>query len=524
MRVNGRPIRDYLDFRFQAGGETDLVVDVRKRSGEDWELNIERDEAEAFGLSFEQIVPRQCANECLFCFCKGNPETARPSLFVRDEDVRLSFLYGNYTTLTSISGYNINTLDDSTDESAFFSSTVQSLFGVPGALYIEHFKTTKFSEELRLATPLGARIDWILGLFYDHENTPPAPGRTLAVNPTTGTSFGEFSDFIIPSHYSERAVFTDLTFRVTDRVDVQVGGRESENRQLGGLTVTGPYVPLFFGQPSPFLYPDIRVKESAFTYLVTPRFKISPDLMLYARLASGYRPGGPNLGANTSAQSSGLSTYKRDTTLNYEIGFKGDLLERRLSLDTSLYYIDWKDIQLQLLDPVSGVTYYANGSRAKSQGLELSVTARPVQRLSLAGWAAWNTAKLTESFPAGSYAVGSSGDRLPYSSRFSGYLSAEQGFPVTDRMSGSVGATVSYVGAREGVFGNIFAPARQAFPGYTKIDLHAGLTYGSWAGSFFINNLTDKRGLIGGGLGAFNATEFNIIQPRTLGAVVTKTF
>src|SRR5437667_9470355 len=102
MRVNGRTVRDYLDFRFQASGENDVVAEVRKSTGEDWELNIERDEAEEFGLSFEQIVPRQCANECLFCFCKGNPETARPSLFVRDEDVRLSFLYGNYTTLTSI--------------------------------------------------------------------------------------------------------------------------------------------------------------------------------------------------------------------------------------------------------------------------------------------------------------------------------------------------------------------------------------------------------------------------------------
>jgi putative radical SAM enzyme (TIGR03279 family) len=102
IRVNGRVVRDYLDFRYQSSGENELVLDVRKRSGEDWELNIERDESEDFGLSFEQIVPRQCANECLFCFCKGNPETARPSLFVRDEDVRLSFLYGNYTTLTSI--------------------------------------------------------------------------------------------------------------------------------------------------------------------------------------------------------------------------------------------------------------------------------------------------------------------------------------------------------------------------------------------------------------------------------------
>ena len=102
IRVNGRPVRDYLDFRFQTGGETELTLEVRKQSGEDWELEIERGETEDFGLSFEQIVPRQCANECIFCFCKGNPEDARPSLFIRDEDVRLSFLYGNYTTLTSI--------------------------------------------------------------------------------------------------------------------------------------------------------------------------------------------------------------------------------------------------------------------------------------------------------------------------------------------------------------------------------------------------------------------------------------
>lgn len=102
-KVNGRTVRDYLDFRFQTAGETELVFEVRKSTGEDWELQIERDEGEDFGLSFEQIVPRQCANECIFCFCNGNPADARPSLFIKDEDVRLSFLYGNYTTLTSIS-------------------------------------------------------------------------------------------------------------------------------------------------------------------------------------------------------------------------------------------------------------------------------------------------------------------------------------------------------------------------------------------------------------------------------------
>src|SRR3954462_10382477 len=102
IKVNGRVVRDYLDFRFQTGGETKIVLEVRKPNGEEWELDIERAEGEDFGLGFEAIIPRQCANECLFCFCKGNPEEARPSLFIRDEDIRLSFLYGNYTTLTSI--------------------------------------------------------------------------------------------------------------------------------------------------------------------------------------------------------------------------------------------------------------------------------------------------------------------------------------------------------------------------------------------------------------------------------------
>src|ERR671917_2442165 len=102
VKVNGRVVRDYLDFRFQTGGETELTLEVLKKGGEEWELEVERGEGEDFGLQFENIVPRQCANECLFCFCKGNPPDARPALSFRDEDVRLSFLYGNYTTLTSI--------------------------------------------------------------------------------------------------------------------------------------------------------------------------------------------------------------------------------------------------------------------------------------------------------------------------------------------------------------------------------------------------------------------------------------
>src|SRR5689334_21782373 len=102
IKVNGRVVRDYLDFRFQTAGETELVFEVRKKTGDDWEVELERGEGEDFGIQFEQIVPRQCANACIFCFCNGNPADARPSLSIKDEDIRLSFLYGNYTTMTSI--------------------------------------------------------------------------------------------------------------------------------------------------------------------------------------------------------------------------------------------------------------------------------------------------------------------------------------------------------------------------------------------------------------------------------------
>ena len=108
IRVNGRSVRDYLDFRFQTSGETEMTWIVKKVNGETWEIELDREEGEDLGLMFEQIVPRQCANECLFCFCKGNPDDARPSLFVRDEDIRLSFLYGNYTTLSSVTPDEMN--------------------------------------------------------------------------------------------------------------------------------------------------------------------------------------------------------------------------------------------------------------------------------------------------------------------------------------------------------------------------------------------------------------------------------
>jgi putative radical SAM enzyme (TIGR03279 family) len=100
--VGSHRLRDAIDWRFHTGGESEVTLTVEKGSGEMWELEVELDEGDDWGLEFESMIPRQCANDCVFCFIKQNPENARKPLFIKDEDIRLSFLHGNYTTMTSL--------------------------------------------------------------------------------------------------------------------------------------------------------------------------------------------------------------------------------------------------------------------------------------------------------------------------------------------------------------------------------------------------------------------------------------
>jgi iron complex outermembrane recepter protein len=274
--------------------------------------------------------------------------------------------------------------------------------------------------------------------------------------------------------------------------------------------------------PSPSIQPEEKTKVNAFTYLVTPRLKISPDLMVYARFASGYRAGGPNTLA-TVFQVPG--SFAPDKTQNYEIGFKGNALGEALSFDASLYYIDWKNIQLQVNDPVTGQGYVANASKAKSEGVELSIDAKPLDGMTIDAWIVWNEAVLTEDVPTISATFGNSGDRLPYASRFSGNVSLRQEFPLTGQVTGYAGASVTYVGDRVGEFASIYAtPERQIYPAYAQTDLRGGAKYDFWKFNLFVNNLADKRGQLSGGIGFTPANAFTYIQPRTVGLSVEKSF
>jgi iron complex outermembrane recepter protein len=421
--------------------------------------------------------------------------------------------------ITSLTGYNVNTLNNALDFTPLAGVLSNALFQVGGAPELNYNKTKKVTEEVRLRTPIGARLEWLVGAFYTHEDNQSIQ-QIVAADLTTGSTVGSLLNVDFPTTYAEYAGFTDLTVHMTERFSVQLGARESQNRQSYATTWVGPYVPIVLQVPSPLIPPRSDTKANAFTYLVTPQYRLSPDLMMYCRLASGYRPGGPNVNSTLNT----LPTFGPDKTENYEIGVKGDVLEHMLTFDASVYYISWKDIQLQLIDPVAHVAVYTNASRAKSQGLELAVQAQPVRGLRLAAWVAFNDAVLTQAFPATSPAYGAEGDRLPDGSRFSGNLSVDEDFPLTGALTGYVGAALSYIGDRQGVFTLRSAPERQTLPGYAKTDLHAGLRYGSWTANLYADNVTNRRGVLNGGLGTALPMDFYYIQPRTIGLLLSWTF
>lgn len=101
LSVNGTPLRDFLDWEFLTADES-FLLHVRLPGGEEIEYDIERPLDEPLGVALEPPRIRRCANRCDFCFVDGLPDGLRDVLYIRDDDYRLSFRYGNFATLTNL--------------------------------------------------------------------------------------------------------------------------------------------------------------------------------------------------------------------------------------------------------------------------------------------------------------------------------------------------------------------------------------------------------------------------------------
>jgi outer membrane receptor protein involved in Fe transport len=382
----------------------------------------------------------------------------------------------------------------------------------------------KWTQEFRLASAANQSLEWQVGAFYTHESSTIA--QTLPTFYIPGQEFSSlpaFENLALDALYKEWAAFAQVTYHFNSQWDLAVGGRWSENKQSADQSADGL---LLNSPPSPPTITSGDSTDTDFTYSIAPRWHVSQDTMVYGRIATGYRPGGPNV--LPPVVPPGIEThYKADKTTNYELGTRTDLLDRRLSIDVAAFLIDWKDIQL--LEFISPYSFNANGGTARSKGLEWTLGLTPVTGLTFTLTGAYVDAYLTSPAPD---AGGNEGDSLPFAPKWSTSLDGAYTWRAFGEFNAFAGATWSYFGSRFGDFSStpgatgLVPDVRPELPSYNTVNLRAGLDSGRWTFELYAKNIGDTRGITFYSNSATPNFGGSVVylQPRTIGAAVTARF
>jgi len=401
------------------------------------------------------------------------------------------------------------------------SALVTQLFGNArtrplSAVLPQTTSTDKFTQELRLVSAKSKAFDWLVGGYYTNEDSAIKQKITAVEAGTDDVATGIpiLADVALDSTYEEIAGFANATWHATPRFDLALGGRLSHNKQVASQRSDGPLA----GGPAQF--DDVKSSESPFTFSFAPRFEIGKSSSIYGRVATGFRPGGPNV-LPPAAPASVPRTYDSDRLTSYEVGLKaGGRPADKFSLDLAGYYLDWEDIQLFLIVNNFGIN--GNGGTAASKGFEIAASAFPTSGLTLSVNAAYTDAKLTQDTSAS--VGGKDGDPLPYVPDWSFGLNADYEWTVKSRTRTYVGGSLGYTGERPVAFNNRAADGsiRRA-DSYVSLNLRAGAYHGRWSVELYGKNLTNDLGVTSIGTAGplpNGALGLSLTRPRTIGLSV----
>lgn len=429
-------------------------------------------------------------------------------------------LQGELGGFTLVSSTTLQDMDASQgmDGSFGYGIALGAAFGIPdlGIKFAQGTTTHRLSQEVRArSTALDGRLEYEGGFYYTKEDdTNRIPGFT-PFSTTTGATY-PLPDIVkasIDTTYKEHSFFANATYALTPQFDVLGGIRYGSDKQH----YTQDYSGLLVG-PAP-VFIDSGSENNKTTYLATARYKPSATQAFYARVATGYRAGGPNAlppgGIGNAPQ-----TFQPDTLTSYEAGYKAVMDGGRLSVEAALFSTQWKDIQIQT--SAAGFNFLVNGGAARSNGAEASVMFFPVSGLSLRAAMGYTNAKLTEDAPA---AGGINGDALPFVPKTTGSVGANYRWAVAGNWTASAGASINYTGERRSDFSQ---RAAVDVPAYTTVNVSAGIENANWRLSLYGKNLNNERGItfvksqsLTPGGSPFGA---GVIAPRTLGLEATYRF
>jgi iron complex outermembrane receptor protein len=385
------------------------------------------------------------------------------------------------------------------------------------------------------------RLDWTVGVYTFEEKGLDGSDTRIPDPIIRQITRGE-------TRNTSQAVFGQGTFAVTDELSVTLGLRYSEeskdlnssnHAQLiatdGFLFCTVPSQ--FTGDPNSFSEAGCNAKferdDDSLDYALMVNYSLSPALMVYFKTATGFRSGGQNLRggdlANPNSDASVLSfnSFEPETVTEYEVGFKGDFLGGRLRSNVALFHSEYDDIQRSTIVPVAGggtATVVDNAASATVQGIELEITALPVDDWQVGVTAGWTDAEYDE-FSYRDRATGNVIDRSGESlvsvpeytaSIWSAYTVALPLGSVTLRADyGWIDKHITFAGARQD---GVDTPAKGLLNARAQWDVSDNLSLALWG-----RNLTDESYRVAGiefydnfgyALGIGN-------EPRTYGVDIT---
>jgi iron complex outermembrane receptor protein len=386
------------------------------------------------------------------------------------------------------------------DQSAFLG--IQALgVPVPG---VQTQGVDGYSVELRFASAAGERFDYLAGLSYADRDEDldtqididlAALGRDVA-----GALLGSLglpvpdvlgvtkiislrADLQAP----EAAAFVDMNWRITPDLKLSAGGRYYRNTVDADIEGEGVlYAPtgsLTFSESS-------KTTANGFNPKVSLSYLLDMDAMVYALYSRGYRLGGINLVPDTPVAPTKTS-YGSDQVNNFELGAKTSWLDGALVVDVTGFYIDWKNIPLQVQDRLGLFKYLDNIGDARIYGVETSLIVRPADSLTLRSAITWNKATLENFYdPQNGRPPVEPGDQLPgapewtISNALTGRWFIADLMPVVTlihRYEGTSPSSLSYSDIEKG--------------GYHQFDLRAGVSLGGVGVTLFGKNLADERGV-----------------------------
>jgi iron complex outermembrane recepter protein len=419
----------------------------------------------------------------------------------------------------------------------------------------------RFVEELRFASSLKGPVQYVAGFFYSdfHGRIPFAAYYPPALAPGFGavlnSAYGgagtcaviafcpnpAIPDEIFGSDYrteiKEPAVFGEISWQIIEPLKLTAGLRWSRVSTTAGGYQEGAVTQAPPPAPARIVDDNVTTTETAVTPKVQVDYHLTPDEMIYAVAAKGFRPGGlvPSVPSAIcggqlppGVSFSQTRQFASDHLWNYELGSKNTWLDHRLTLNADVFYIDWKGIQQNIL-LACGFQYRANAGAADSKGAELELNARPVDPLQLSLGVGYQKAKITE---ASTFSPQKPGDPVFQVPDWTGNASASWTQPLFSAGWTLVGAVdYSYVG--RSFSANNLTPVSGVFttrerPSYELLNARIALQHGSWEAAIFGKNLTNEHANLGDSrsIAAETAGRPRLLvnQPQTFGIEVRAHF